>query len=403
MTSTSPTSIFFRASLVMAVFLLAAGPLILALAPRLAGTVLIGLIAFGWAVLCAHKRKALLSWPPVLGMTALLALMTVSTVTNGLWAHESGRIFKIALLVLALLMATGSAYALAPHIKTQGIKIFIAATLGAFALIILTMVTNFLPYRILNDIPAHMRLPQSLNNQAAVAVGLLAYPLMAAFAKLDRPRLALAIVPLMAVLLGIFTRSETALLSLGCGAMAMGIACIMQRKAFVAGGIVVILVLLSAPWLFTLPLQSLPAVERAGTLHHVAGIRADIWNAVSMRTLEKPLLGHGVEAASHITDFEFSNAVFDKTTILHPHNGFLQIWLETGAIGAVAVSIALLYAAARLTTVNPSIRLYLAGLLAAVFPIVMSGYGLWQSWWIGSFIYALFALLLIRPTQDACE
>jgi O-antigen ligase len=80
----------------------------------------------------------------------------------------------------------------------------------------------------------------------------------------------------------------------------------------------------------------------------------------------------------------------------HPHNVFLQIWLELGAIGAVlalAVGLAALWQIGRLP---PAVQAGGLGLFAVCAGVGASGFDLWQTWLLGAYIFTWPALLLAK-------
>jgi exopolysaccharide production protein ExoQ len=85
---------------------------------------------------------------------------------------------------------------------------------------------------------------------------------------------------------------------------------------------------------------------------------------------------------------------------LHPHDAYLQIWLETGAVGAIIV-LAILLAALRATTYWPAsvARFTLPGYAAG---LVVAGlaFGIWQSWWMASIAFSTVAYRMIGPGPD---
>ncbi|SDH37285.1 O-antigen ligase family protein [Roseospirillum parvum] len=141
--------------------------------------------------------------------------------------------------------------------------------------------------------------------------------------------------------------------------------------------------------------------------------RLQVWNFTRARIDEAPLFGHGLEAArlmpegrgvvyfytcqpdgSDVRTFGWAEAL-----PLHPHNGFLQVWLEMGLAGALLVSAGLIQAAratwrtarrtmrrdgprdgARLARLQP-LALHLA-VLGPATSVGAISFGLWQGWWL---------------------
>jgi len=64
--------------------------------------------------------------------------------------------------------------------------------------------------------------------------------------------------------------------------------------------------------------------------------RLEIWDYMTARVFEHPLLGWGIAAANAVpvTPAEISSYVFRDTPGTYPHNQWLELWVETGAVGA---------------------------------------------------------------------
>ena len=119
----------------------------------------------------------------------------------------------------------------------------------------------------------------------------------------------------------------------------------------------------------------------------------EIWRFTATKALERPVFGHGFDAArvigrdaNQITiwnpDRSGRNYV-DKGLPLHPHNAALQVWLELGLVGAVIViiGVTLTLVWVRRRTVSALSRAMAAAGLTAFLAIELLAYGIWQSWW----------------------
>jgi hypothetical protein len=120
--------------------------------------------------------------------------------------------------------------------------------------------------------------------------------------------------------------------------------------------------------------------------------RWKIWEFVTARIAEHPLVGWGLDASraipgAHGTVF----GEYGEILPLHPHNGFLQIWLELGGIGAFAMAVLLASAPFMLHRAagNWPTTAILVGTLAAYIVVGQLSYGIWQNWWIATGILGL--------------
>ena len=115
-----------------------------------------------------------------------------------------------------------------------------------------------------------------------------------------------------------------------------------------------------------------------------AGARLDLWYAVSHKILESPIYGHGLEAARSITDWSVEFVYYRGSSMLHPHNGILQIWLELGVVGALLAAYGWVWISKQVTNASDENRPAVTAALSAFLFVVSVSHGLWQSWWINS-------------------
>lgn len=119
--------------------------------------------------------------------------------------------------------------------------------------------------------------------------------------------------------------------------------------------------------------------------------RTLIWHFGAERWLDHPFLGWGLDASRDLPGAEHPIAVHDPKTgstmnldvmPLHPHNNFVQVWLETGVVGA------LLYLVLAMTILRLIVRrsaaeqISFCQLMIATLVISSISFGAWQSWWI---------------------
>lgn len=141
------------------------------------------------------------------------------------------------------------------------------------------------------------------------------------------------------------------------------------------------------PWLKKLP----DAMEF--TAYH----RLAIWEFTDQMVAERPILGWGLRASRSIPggdetadvnrDLEYDPPRFDSEPSLmplHPHNVFLQVWLELGLVG-IALFLALTVPIPIAVGRAKASGLRAAGVLASIGAaaiIACLSFGIWQSWWM---------------------
>lgn len=168
-----------------------------------------------------------------------------------------------------------------------------------------------------------------------------------------------------------------------------------QRIAWYGLSGIIIALILSAPWLAQYMFKMVaPGIDQVDwMMMGYAPHRMEIWDFVSRYALESPLYGHGIEATKLVESFDTAQLYQRGSDVLHPHNFAIQIWIEFGAIGAIGFC-ALIYTTMNaLKNLPPLVaRAGLASFMATL-SVAATGYGLWQSWWIGQF-FALGSMII---------
>lgn len=124
--------------------------------------------------------------------------------------------------------------------------------------------------------------------------------------------------------------------------------------------------------------------------------RLEIWRAVIEQIKEAPFFGHGLSATRSMDQLIELRGSQINVLPLHAHNAGLQIWFETGAVGASFTALLLLALANRVKTIALSLdqAIGLAGIGAIWLVTVSIGYGLWQEWHHGALALAVFTAWL---------
>ena len=117
-----------------------------------------------------------------------------------------------------------------------------------------------------------------------------------------------------------------------------------------------------------------------------------IWEYVGKKIYDKPFLGHGAGTSRLIGQNIFLNIPNTKIDIkgaipLHPHNNFLEIWLELGLLGIIVMS--LLWIKIIKFGINIRKRSYALGTgvctsIISTFIISNLSFGVFQAWWMAS-------------------
>ncbi len=166
------------------------------------------------------------------------------------------------------------------------------------------------------------------------------------------------------------------------------------------GGIVI--AALSAPFVVPYLFNNLPAFVNDVTFFRqgYVGPRFEIWDYVSRKIYENPIWGHGLEFTKNFKDFDSQQRYTNVTTVLHPHNFILQLWIEFGLCG-ILVFLTGLGMFLRFLYINLSgnhRHTALTMLMSFLFVSCFS-YGIWQSWWLG-LAFVICGWLSLSINQD---
>lgn len=125
------------------------------------------------------------------------------------------------------------------------------------------------------------------------------------------------------------------------------------------------------------------------------------WNIIS----EHPFVGAGFDASRTFNDSFIAQDGRNLSLLsLHPHNLGVQIWTETGLVGAVLASILLLSLIKplkKITNNSKSSSAY-SGVIVASLTISSLTIGAWQLWWWSAVFLALGITKLVN-SSDKCD
>ncbi|WP_417467243.1 O-antigen ligase family protein [Maricaulis sp.] len=132
--------------------------------------------------------------------------------------------------------------------------------------------------------------------------------------------------------------------------------------------------------------------------------RLEIWTYVNELIREKPLFGYGLDASRPLNgEMELAGLQIERLP-LHPHNASLQVWLETGLIGAVLLSCALIFLGGRIASAPRLSRdqaVAAAWVLVTYVCLVLFSYGAWQEWHQAAAALAATAVLFLGARKPA--
>jgi len=244
-------------------------------------------------------------------------------------------------------------------------------------------------------------------NRSVVVFTCLLFPLLF----LARRYFAHAVVPLAllaAILVTLWlTGSQTAQMVFLCGFAGYGVLWAIRnmhwrRRILNTAGFGINLCILASPLIPGFLLQHIPPdMESSGyaTRANIGG-RLEIWNFVAGKIMEKPWLGHGIEATRNFQT-DLLMPINHAHSILHPHNALLQIWVEFGLAGALLACAFIAFLIVRIQRASHFAQpLYFSALLSSLC-LLSTGYGLWQSWQVGFLLTLAAVCVLVTRIPDS--
>lgn len=173
---------------------------------------------------------------------------------------------------------------------------------------------------------------------------------------------------------------QAGLLAMAAAAASVALVRVLPRHGFKILGILIALLLMTAPWVFGFLTQG----ADFATANDSSSYRAAIWQRVIALINEHPITGNGIGVLRTVREtIETGTFAGQFTVPNHAHNMLLQLWAETGAIGASLMSLAVILAGWRMGDAG---RLGIGGLKAAALAGAMTAvaavsFDLWNDWW----------------------
>lgn len=245
---------------------------------------------------------------------------------------------------------------------------------------------------------------RSWYNQAAAFLILSAW--IVAAVRLGRPVWVYAAILALTAVTAVSVGYWIGVVAIAGGVFVFAVALRFKRQISILMAVAVVSAAVSLPWVSSQFPSFEQAVETPPSGNPSFVHRTLIWRFVSDAIAEKPLLGWGMDGSRHIPGGNERipmsvNGVpknFEHLP-LHPHNSFLQLWLELGAVGALLFSVIVCGLYALLGRVNmpgKSAELYMGALTSALM-MMGASFSLWSNWWLAAMgIVAVTAVLVTR-------
>jgi O-antigen ligase len=383
--------------MILAIAFALAGP-ILALAP-LGMTPLVIVAALTATV---SERLRTRRWPRIRGyiLAIILIFLAYSEISLGWDINKSAGVRKlvdITVVAVAMLALTGLASRMSNTQQRFAAQALICGAVTGLILLGIETIFDFPIFRAImgNSDP---RLEDLMESKRSVdALPLLIWPAALALSRLRRPLPGIA----LAVIFTIASFRLTAASATVAMVLSLGVYALAARWLKFTRSLVAICSVLA--FVAVIPV-SIGAYHWGGTtthwLKHSAHHRIEIWHFTAERALERFVLGHGIGSSRFVPNGKEVSAFQDagKPIIpLHPHDAFLQIWLELGLFGVMIATTLMLFPFSVIPRWPPqNQRFVLAGYVAGIIIAGLS-FGIWQTWWMATLTFSVVACRAIGP------
>ena len=126
-----------------------------------------------------------------------------------------------------------------------------------------------------------------------------------------------------------------------------------------------------------------------------------VWEYVGSEILKKPLLGNGIGTSrligqNIVLNIPNTNQEIRGGIPLHPHNSFLEIWLELGLLGIIVLSfiwIKIIKFGMNIRKNSFVIGTGVCTSIVTIFVISNLSFGAFQAWWMASIGLLCFIIL----------
>ncbi len=333
------------------------------------------LSATGPAALGRRLRSGLLSLPG-LAVGAMLGWMAFSIS----WAHApNGSLAQFAQFGGVVLCAVALALCLPAAAPRRRAALMALGLAGAAALMAADLKTGLWLRSLTGG-----RETTYTYNRGLVTLALLLWPTLALVFAARKPWLAL---PLLALApLAVFSgESAAAIVALLVGVLVFPVAALIPQTTRWLGLAATLAGLAVQPWFGTLMRNLL-----TGGFHETfkgahSSDRVDIWLSFEAAARAKWLFGNGFGSSVNLQNAAVAAQVPpDRVTMLgasHPHNAFLQVWVELGLLGAALAAVLITLLFHGVGRLRPALQPFALACLAAAAMVALVSHGAWQAWW----------------------
>jgi O-antigen ligase len=348
-----------------------------------------GVLAYG------AERVQSSTWPGIpAGAAAFFLAFIAWCALSLIWgvnpASGARKLVDIVLAAASLLALLSLARRLSPEQSRRLSWVLIGGMLAGLLLLAIETLFDFPLYRA--AVGNSAKLADLVEAKRSTdALPLLVWPSCLALARLGRP--------LAGALLAAAFTIACVKLTASSATLGMALSMVVFAACFVSTIWVRRLLALTTLFAFILIIPlSIVAYDGGGTtvhwLKHSGQHRVEIWHFAAERALERPLFGWGFNASRYVPNGdEISHFLPPGQSLipLHPHDAFLQVWLELGAVGTIIVGGILLLGLRTIGQWPASIARFALPGYAAGLVVAGLAFGIWQSWWMATLAFSAVA------------
>lgn len=333
---------------------------------------------------------------------ALVALCALSTIWSVAPKESIERCLKVSALLLLSLPLIDIAR-LYPQETLKRFSALIPLAVAVAGLCSLAeLAFNFPLHHLFNETPNYVTWGSLLNKNVSVFIMALPSALLICH-RSGRYSISILLV-LISVLLAVFTDSQASQMALvvivltWCGALILPVAGIPVAFGLTA------LILLLMPWLSPLAFDVFAAnLAKKGTLasEASASMRLENWDFISRKIMENPWTGFGMDSTRSINDFQSEKIYFATSTIMHPHNIALQLWIEFGLLGVALIIGFFGFILRRLLALPAADRRVPFATFCVAMTFLMISWSIWASWLLGFMVFLGALTILALRTNNA--
>jgi O-antigen ligase len=188
------------------------------------------------------------------------------------------------------------------------------------------------------------------------------------------------------------------------GVAGAGVALLLPRAAIMSVFAGAAALVMSAPWLYPAAAAFGRSISPNGELSLSNELRARMWDFAAARIFEHPILGWGFQSARTFDEPIVVRGWTVTRLQIHPHSAPLQVWLETGLIGASFAAIALLLAGWTLSKSLAKDKVVAAALVGSatiLLTVYAFSYSIWDDWLVA--LISVVGAILIASRANVSE